>query len=449
MEKKQLRMLILELLVRIEKDQSYSHLLINKEIKRNDLAPKDEALLTQIVYGTLERKMTLDYYLSSFVQSNKKLEPWVKMLLRMSIYQMVFLDKIPDHAIIHEAVEIAKKKGHRGIQSFVNAVLRNVQRKGVRKTEEISDPLERLAIETSHPLWLVKRWTGFYGYETTKDICHANLKKKPLSVRIQPLKITLEEAIAHLKQEGFQVKPSIFSDQGLVIEKGNILMSSLMEQGMLTIQDQSSMLATEILQPEPGMTVLDACSAPGGKATHIAEKMADEGLIYAHDLHKKKVKLIEEKQKSLGLTIIHASHHDARKLKELYADETFDRILVDAPCSGLGVISGKPEIKYTKTKEDVERLHSIQMDILNHVKDLLKPNGRIVYSTCTIDKKENEQVIEKFLAMNPQFAVDTCFLQELPEVLRSSMGATEFGLQLFPQHFGTDGFFLTRLRKNQ
>lgn len=443
-----LRMIILELLLRIEKDRGFSHLVIDKEIKARQLKPKDEALLTQIVYGTLERKITLDFYLSNYIQSNKKIEPWVQMLLRMSVYQMVYLDKVPDHAVIYEAVEIAKKKGHRGIQRFVNGVLRNVQRNGVQDTSEIKDPIERLSIETSHPLWLVNRWVEHYGFELAKEICEANLEKKPISVRIQPLKISREKAINELEKEGFRVKPSIFSKQGIVIEKENILTSKLFQEGMLTIQDQSSMLVSEVLNPEPGMTVLDACSAPGGKATHIAEKMENKGIVYAHDLHKKKVNLISEKQNILNLNIIEATPFDARRLQEKYEIESFDRILVDAPCSGLGVISSKPEIKYEKSKEDIEKLHTVQLDILNHVSKLLKNDGYLVYSTCTIDKKENEKVVEKFLKANPNFKVDTSFFDELPEAVQSSVGVTSYGLQLFPQTFSTDGFFLTRLKKN-
>lgn len=447
MKTAQLRMLILELLLRIEKDRSFSHLLINREIQKSNLTTKDEALLTQIVYGTLERKLTLDYYLSSYVDPTKKLDLWVKVLLRMSVYQMIFLDKIPDHAIIHEAVEIAKQKGHRGTQGFINGVLRNVQRKGVRDISEISDPVERLSIETSHPLWLVKRWIEQYGFQTTQEICLANLEEKPISLRIQPLRIARGEAIQYLENEGFQVKPSIFSEQGIIIEKGNILTNNLFKQGMLTIQDQSSMLVAEVLKPEPGMTVLDACSAPGGKATHIAEKMKNDGIVYAHDLHKKKVNLIEEKQRNLQLSIIEATAYDARKLQDKYKNTSFDRILVDAPCSGLGVITSKPEIKYEKTAEDIERLQSVQSDILNHAAQLLKDDGLLVYSTCTIEKTENEEVIHQFLEKNPEFIVDTSFFNELPEVLQSSIGITEFGVQLFPQSFKTDGFFLTRLKK--
>lgn len=445
--KAQLRKSILDLLIRVEKDSGFSHLLLDREIRSQKLDVKDEALLTQIVYGTLERKLTLDFFLDAFIDKKKKIEPWVRMLLRMSIYQMVYLDRIPDHAIVNDAVEIAKERGHKGIQGLVNGVLRNVRRKGVPPFTEIADPKERLSIETSHPLWLVERWIESYGFEKAAAICRANLDEKYTSVRIQPLKITRDEAIKKLEEEGYEAEPSGLSQQGIIIKKGNILNSSLFKDGKLTIQDQSSMLVGEMLRPEPGMAVLDSCSAPGGKATHLAEKMENQGTIHAHDLHKKKVELINNKADTLGLSIIQAEEGDARKLQEKYEPGTFDRILVDAPCSGLGVIGSKPEIKYEKTEEDIARLKTIQLDILHSVAPLLKDDGMLVYSTCTVIPDENEKVVQQFLEMHPEFTVDRDFFTELPETVSALPGKSDYGLQLFPDTHGTDGFFLTRLKK--
>lgn len=407
----QLRNTILDLLLRIEKDSGFSHLLIDNEMKSKRISPKDEGLLTEIVYGTIQRKLTLDYYLDNFVKKNKKMDAWVRMLLRMSVYQMIYLDKVPDHAIIHEAVEIAKQRGHKGIASFVNGVLRNIQRNGVSDTKVITDDASRLSIETSHPEWLVRRWLSMYDYETVKAMCEANLTRKPISIRIQPLKITREKAMHILDELGFQTKASAFSKQGIILEKGNILHTELFRQGYVTIQDQSSMLVAEMLEAEPGMKVLDACSAPGGKVTHIAEKMQNKGVIHAYDLHKKKVKLIDDKAQQLNLTIIDAKPGDARKLDEHYETASFDRILIDAPCSGLGVIRGKPEIKYHKQEEDIKRLAEIQSEILEHVAPLLKKDGLLIYSTCTVDVLENEKVVQNFLVNQPDFQIDKAFLK--------------------------------------
>lgn len=442
-----LRETILDILLRIDGESGFSHLIIDREIKARDISERDTGLLTEIVYGTLQRKITLDFYLEKYLNPNKKVKPWVKMLVRMSIYQMVFLDKVPDHAIIHEAVEIAKRRGHKGISGLVNGIMRNIQRNGLPDTTKITNPTKRISIETSHPEWLVERWIDMYGFDTTKQMCTANLERKLTSVRVQPMKISREKAMGRLEEQGFDVHESMFSEQGIVINNGNVLHSSLFKEGYVTIQDQSSMLVTEMLGLERDMTVLDACSAPGGKVTHIAEKMVDQGKIHAYDLHAKKAKLLHEKADKLHLSIIEAKQGDARKLQDLHADESFDRILVDAPCSGLGVIRVKPEIKYNKQESDIHNLAQIQLDILSGVAPLLKKNGRLMYTTCTVDKEENNQVVSHFLKTHPEYEIDQTFFDELPAFLRQTKGVSEEGLQLFPQTFETDGFFLTRFVK--
>lgn len=446
----QLRNTILKVLLRIDKDQGFSHLLIDHELKSGKIGAKDEGLLTEVVYGTIQRKLTLDYYLDAFVDPKKKIKPWVKMLLRMSLYQMIYLDKIPDHAIIHEAVEIAKSKGHKGIASFVNGVLRSIQRKGVPSTATIKDDVKRISIETSHPEWLVKRWVDQYGLKIAEAMCVCNTQHKPLTVRVQPLKISRDQALNKLVEKGFEARASIFSSQGIIIEKGNILNSELFKHGYVTIQDQTSMLVAEMLESHPNMKVLDACSAPGGKATHIAEKMQNQGELHAFDLHKKKVKLIEDKANQLDLSIIDAKPGDARKLQDIYDEKTFDRVLIDAPCSGLGVIRGKPEIKYHKEEADINRLATIQLEILESVIPLLKDEGLLIYSTCTVDKEENERLVRRFLERNNSYELDNKFFSTLPSPLKESPGISNYGLQVFPQTFNTDGFFLTRMkRKNK
>ncbi|WP_077622068.1 16S rRNA (cytosine(967)-C(5))-methyltransferase RsmB [Sediminibacillus massiliensis] len=447
MPKYQLRQTALDILVRVGEGGGFSHLLIDQSIKKKGMSQRDESLLTEIVYGTIQRRLTLDYYLSGFIKGNKKMEPWVKWLLYMSVYQMIYLDKVPEHAIIHESVEIAKQRGHRGISSMVNGILRNVQRKGVPDTDKINDTAKRLAIETSHPEWLVNRWVEMYGPETTEKMCRTNLLHKPMSVRVQPLKIDRSSAIEKLEAEGYETEPSLFSGQGINILKGNILKSDLFQAGYLTVQDQSSMLVAEMLDLKKGMKVLDACSAPGGKTTHIAEKMENEGEVFAYDLHAKKAKVVAKRALELDLHIINAHQADSRQLSSLHGDESFERILLDAPCSGLGVLRGKPDIKYHKQEKDIRSLSEIQLELLESVSSLLKKGGKLLYSTCTVDKTENEQVVEKFLASHEDFEIDDDFTSDLPEGLRSAEGLTKWGLQLFPHDFNTDGFFLTRLVK--
>src|SRR5699024_3014212 len=317
--------------------------------------------------------------------------------------------------------------------------------KEIASTDSIEKDVKRLAVQTSHPEWLIERWLRHYGYKVTKEMCKANLNKKPLSIRIQPMKISREEAMRTLQELGFQVRPSLFSEQGIIVDQGNILKTDLFKKGYVTVQDQSSMLVSEMLKVQPSMDVLDTCSAPGGKVTHIAEKMQNSGSVYAYDLHKNKVKLINKKASDLHLTNINAQQADARNLRNIHADESFDRILVDAPCSGFGVIRGKPDIKYNKQEKDVHQLAAIQADILDHVAPLLKKDGLLIYSTCTVDVEENENVVKNFLEKHKDFEVDASFIEDLPKDIKKSPGITKTGIQLFPHTFQTDGFFFVRL----
>ncbi|WP_017186423.1 16S rRNA (cytosine(967)-C(5))-methyltransferase RsmB [Alkalibacillus haloalkaliphilus] len=437
------REVALNLLQRVSQSGGFSHILINQAISKHEVKQEDKGLFTEIVYGTLQRQLTLDFYLTPFV-GNKKMDHWVRTLLRMSVYQMVYLERVPDHAVINEAVTIAKKKGHKGISGFVNGVLRNIQRKGVPSFDTIEDKVERVSIETSHPYWLVSRWVDQYGFDVTKKMCESNMESKKVSVRIQPEKLSIEEAIEKLEVEGIKVERSTLSNQGLNIIEGNILRSELFPHS-LTIQDETSMLVSEMIGAKPNMTVLDACSAPGGKATHIAEKMNSQGEIYAYDLHQSKVNLVKEKARDLDLTNIQVKAYDSRQLYEVHDDGTFDRILLDAPCTGLGVLRSKPDIKYSKQEENIEQLANIQHDLLRSVLPLLKENGKLVYSTCTVDRHENEEQIKQLLKDFSNLQVDPAFFEELPESCQHLEGKSEYGIQIFPQDFKADGFFITRL----
>lgn len=441
-----LRKTALELLTRIEKENSFSHLLISETIDKSELNIQDENLLVEIVYGTIERKLTLNYYLSPFINQNKKMDAWILTLLQMSVYQMEFLNKVPDYAIINEAVEIAKHKGHRGTGALVNGILRSLQRKGVPNLDSIIDKVKRLSIETSHPEWLVKLWISDYGFETAKNICESNLTRKPMTIRAQILKNDRKDLLNQLANINVEAKESSVTKQGVIIESGNVIKTSILGLGNATIQDESSMLVTETLNTKPGMEVLDCCSAPGGKTTHIAEIMGDKGRIVAHDLHKNKIKLVKNHADRLNLSIIEASPCDARNLTEIHEKESFDRILVDAPCSGLGVIRSKPDIKYNKSFADIEKLQTVQQAILEEAFKLLKKDGQLVYSTCTINILENEHVIEEFLNHHPEVEVDSRFIDNLPQSVLENSRLTDFGIQLFPYTANSDAFFISRLK---
>lgn len=443
--KKNVRETAVELLEAIDKNQAYSNLLLNKTIEKNHLDKIDVGLLTELTYGTLQRKMTLDFYLEPFLKNNKKLESWVINLLRITLYQMIYLDKIPDRAAIFEAVEIAKKRGHKGISGLVNGVLRNIQRSGLRDLKEINDPVERLAIETSHPLWLVKRWVDQLGFTRAKKMCEMNLTAPLQTARVNLTKISREECISRLEEEGFAVERSPIIPEAIKALRGNLAASQAFKEGLFTIQDESSMLVAYALGIQSNEKVLDACAAPGGKTTHIAERLNATGSVYSLDLHEHKVKLIKENAARLGLNNIEAKALDSRKVQEQFESETFDKILLDAPCSGLGVMRRKPDMKYTKKEEDLGRLQEIQTNLLKSVAPLLKKDGILVYSTCTIDKEENQQVVENFLKEYPEFSGDITLSERMPEAVRALVNG--FSLQILPQDFGSDGFYIACLRK--
>jgi 16S rRNA (cytosine967-C5)-methyltransferase len=444
-KRRNVREAAMELLEQIEKNQSYSNLLLNSTIEKNKLSPIDTGLLTELTYGTLQRRMALDYFLKPFIKNNKKLENWVLQLLRITLYQMVYLDRIPDRAAIYEAVEIAKKRGHKGISGMVNGVLRSIQREGLTSMDEISDPVERLSIETSHPEWLVSRWVNQFGYERTKEMCEVNLTAPLQTARVNLTKTSVRECIEDLDEEGFEVEKSPIIPEAIRALRGNLAFSRAFKKGFITIQDESSMLASYALDVHKNEKILDACAAPGGKSTHIAEKMELTGVVYSLDLHEHKVKLINTNAKRLGLGNIKTMVMDSRQAGENFEIESFDRILLDAPCSGLGVMRRKPDMKYTKKEQDIFQLSSIQQNLLDSVSPLVKKGGILVYSTCTVDKEENELSVSKFLLEHPEFEMDVTLKERMPEAIQPLV--TDGYLQVFPQDFGSDGFFISCLRK--
>lgn len=444
-KKKNVRDAAVQLLESVEKNQAYSNLLLNSAIEKNEISPIDIGLLTELVYGTLQRKMTLDYYLKPFIEENKKLQSWVINLLRLTVYQMVYLGKIPDRAAIYEAVEIAKRRGHKGIASLVNGVLRSIQRKGLPSLDQITDPAERISVETSHPIWLVKRWLSQFGIEKTREMCEVNLTAPLQTARVNLTRISREECLDLLEDEGFDVEPSPIIPEAIKCLRGNLASSKAFKYGLLTIQDESSMLAAYALGIKEEEVILDACAAPGGKSSHIAEKLGNSGKVVSLDLHEHKVKLIVKNAERLGLENIDARKMDSRQAAEHFEKESVDRILLDAPCSGLGVMRRKPDMKYTKKEHDLSQLQSIQLSLLESVAPLLKAGGTLVYSTCTVDKSENQEVVDKFLSEHHGFEGDHEFVERMPEAVKPLISG--FDVQILPQDFGSDGFYIACLRK--
>ena len=322
-------------------------------------------------------------------------------------------------------------------------ILRSILREGVRSVDEIKNQVERLSIATSHPQWLVERWVETYGFETTREMLEENNIPPVQTVRVNTTKVTPAQVLSSLEEEGLEAKQSEIIPECIHLLSGQAARTKAFKEGWMTIQDESSMIPANALNPQPGWRVLDMCAAPGGKTTHLAEKMQNEGSILATDLHPHKLELVDENTARLGLDIVQTAPVDGRKAAEYLQLESFDAILVDAPCSGLGVMRRKPDIKYTKREEDLENLQTIQIALLDAATKVLKQGGRLVYSTCTVDKQENEGTVEAFLATHPEMEAEQ--LENLPTKLseKQSNGM----LQVFPQDFGSDGFFVAAFRK--
>lgn len=409
------RMISFQILKEICIQKGYSNLVLQKRLENAN--GKDKGLITQIVYGTLQNYRYCRYQWMGFVKMMEQEE--IALLLDMSIYQLFFMDKVPAYAIINDAVNIAKKINGR-YANLVNAVLHKADQQKARAVEGKKE--EVLAIETSHPTWLVKMWIKQYGYETTENICRSNLEIKPVTARVNTLK-TSKEAL--LKQEPLFEAGSACKD-ALIYHGSNLAATSYFQEGFISIQDEASQLVAYYVDPKPGMRVLDTCSAPGTKATHMAQLMHDEGEILCGDIHEHRVHLIEEGAKRLAITCMKAQVMDATQLQDVTGE--FDRVLCDVPCSGYGVLANKSDIKYHMQSSDMDTLIPLQQQILSCASEKVKIDGILVYSTCTLNKKENEKQIEAFLKNHEDF-----ILEEQQTV--------------FPFTYHSDGFYMAKLRR--
>lgn len=437
------RELALQTLTDILIDGAYSNHALSEQIEKNELTVQDKNFMTELVYGTLQHEQLLNFYVTPFF--NGKVKAWVRILIQMTLYQMLFLDSVPEHAAISEAVKIAKKRGGQFNGKLVNAILREMTRTPLPSLDTIKDEAERLAVETSHPLWLIKLWSKQFGWEKTIQMARANNERVNVTIRVNGVRGTREELKQKLESEGITCEYGNLSQDALVILKGNVIKTKAFEQGWFYVQDESSMLVARALKPKHHSKVLDTCSAPGGKTTHVAELMRQTGTVYAHDVYEHKIKLIEDNVKRLGLTNVVATLQDATTLNERYESDSFDAVLVDAPCSGLGILRRHPEVKITKQPSDLDEIMMIQKKILNTVAPLVKVGGTLVYSTCTVNRKENDKMVEQFLAQHPEYELDPTLVNRLPEVLHEQ---TKNGMvQLFPSDYQTDGFFIACLKR--
>ena len=436
MQQKTVREKVVQILVDIEKDDTYLQLALKKELETLDA--KDKGFANELIYGTIKWRLRLDYVLNEFSKIPvKKMKPFVRQLMRMSVYQILFLDKVPASAAINEAVKMMHKRKMSNLSGFVNGVLRNIDRNKL----EIIYP--NLSVYYSIPEWIITRWIEYYGEETTRAICESLSERARVCIRVNKLKTTKDEVKALLKEEGIQVLEEGFLPESFYIHAPNgIHHSRSFKEGLWTVQDESAMLVGHVLAPEKGDEILDVCSAPGGKTTHLAELMMNEGHIIATDIHEHKIKLIENNAKRLGASIIEGKLQDGTVLNEEW-EEKFDKILLDAPCSGLGIIKRKPDIRYAKEEQDIYAINAIQRKLLKNALHYLKKNGILVYSTCTLTQEENQSMVEYALSLG--LKLETISF-EMPECLKAFIKDKAY-IEILPHITQTDGFFMARFRK--
>lgn len=417
-----------KLVTAVMDDGAYTNIELNKCLRSSDFDDKDRRFLTELVYGTVKSCNILDWYLNKLVNCPiKKIEPLVLNVLRVAVFQLLYLERVPAAAVVDEAVKLAKIFANPGAAQMVNGVLRNFLRK---KNQFVlpDNVVDRMALTLWHPRFLVKKWLKYYGVEDTEKLCIFNNEPASLSIRVNTLQIARDALIQELKDNGVEAKKSTISADGIILEKHQNL-KNLYDRfgGKFYIQDESSMLVAELLAPEQGQKVLDLCAAPGGKTTHLAQLMQDKGEIIACDIYPHKLELIKNNAQQLGINIIKTQLNDATVLNTDFVDR-FDAVLVDAPCSGLGVLRHRAEIRWRRTQENLKVFPPLQTAILTNAAQYVHKDGFLVYSTCTIEQSENHYIVTDFLQKHSNFHL----ISER---------------QLLPQTDNTDGFYLAKMRR--
>lgn len=440
-----IREIALKILYEINQNEAYSNIVLDETINknRNILNEKDIGLISQIVYGVTTWKLTLDTIIEKYSKIKlKKISPWILNILRMGIYQIVFLSKIPKSAAVDESVNLAKRYGHKSSAGFVNAILRKATINDYEELFNIKDEKEKISKTQSMPIWIIEELLKNNTIEDVFKICE-NLNLKPeLSIRVNKLKISKADLMEKFKDKSIEYKECDLEDFLILKNVKNIEKLEEFKQGLFTVQDESAGLSAILLGAKEGEKVLDACSAPGGKTTYIAETMKNIGEIEAWDIYDHRIKLIQDNCNRLGIDIVKTKIQDATIYnKEV---ELYDKILLDVPCLGIGVIKRKPDIKWQRKLEDVKEICKIQYKILENCSKYLKPGGEIIYSTCSILKEENEDVINKFIFKNQNFEIVTKeSIKSYPKI-KKYFKNDKF-LEIMPQE-EYDGFFICKMR---
>lgn len=434
------RKVIVDVLEQVLTKGAYSNIALGAELNKSNLKDKDKGLVTEVVYGTLKYKYTIDKILSSYVKNGlKKVDSYVLNILRSAVYQMKYLDKIPDFAAVNEAVELAKKKVSLGASKFVNGVLRSYLRNEKNSGFKAKNKVEELCYEYSFEEWMVRLFIKQYGEEKTEQILKGLNKVPKITFRVNPLKCSYDDAEDKLKELDYDIEEGYVCPEAIIINKGkNIENNPLFMEGLLTVQDESAMLVAPSMDLEDNLLVLDLCSAPGGKTTHISEIMNNTGKIKAYDIHKHKLSLITNTAERLGITNIECDIMDASAYNDSLADIA-DRVLIDVPCSGLGIIGKKPEIKWTKNNVQLKDIRDIQRKIMINASKYVKVGGKIVYSTCTLNKEENDENVKWFIKNVPGFKIEALNYGNSENIIYEEDGT----VTILPNE-AMDGFYIAK-----
>lgn len=402
-------------------------------LKKSNIDERDYNFIKEITTGVIRNRTYLDYVIkiNSRVKI-KRIHKIILSILEMAIYQMYFLDKVPDYSIVDESVNLAKIYGNRGSISFTNGILRSISKKDAPQVK-IEDSIDNLSTFYSHPKFYTEYFYNNYGEEFTKKLLKANNEMPPFTIRVNTLKTSKSDLMNNLKELGFEIEETVYDNALNILNPKGIIDTKYFDEGHFYVQDLGSILVASFLNPRENSSLLDLCAAPGGKTTHLAELMNNTGEIIACDKSQGKTKLIQENAKRLGVKNIETRVNDARVLNKDFIDK-FDYVLVDAPCSGTGLYRKKPDIKWNKDLEDIKSLAEIQLEILDKAKDYVKDGGELLYSTCSLSKIENEDVVNKFLENNKNFKIKKLRDREV--------------LKLFPSTDGSDGFSISLMEKN-
>ena len=409
---------------------AWANVELAQMLRQEKFSDLDRKFCTELVYGAIKAGASLDWKISKYLSRPlSKVDEKILAVLRAGMYQIFFLDRVPNSAAVNESVELSKKFCGFGESKFVNGVLRSAVRDPHKSDFPTGDDLKSLALRNFHPLWLVKLFVKEFGLGATKKILAFDNTDPPLCLRVNFLKTTREDVLNALKKFGMQAEPSTYAPEGIICKKNHGALDKFqpLRNGLCQVQDESSMTAARLLNPQPGEFVIDCCAAPGGKSTHLAELMQNRGRIIAADIYETKLNHVKQNAERLGIKIIEPLLIDARNIGEKFFEQA-DKVLVDAPCSGLGVLRRKADLRWKKNPDELKALPALQSEILSSASKTLKRGGILVYSTCTITRCENEDVIEKFLTTHENFQ-----LVEMKNFL--------------PHVTNTDGFFFAKLIK--